>query len=133
VRLLRSGAANHRGVATAAALSAVPNSGAARLTLCVADRWTALALPRAHYYLRARARSGSTDPVFLPRSHDDRRANSLDCCGSCLLSRPDTIRRPPYPTLARILLADYVAITTSGPAAASSETMSGFAAASVIT
>jgi hypothetical protein len=78
---------------------------AAAPTSCLASDRTALALPPAHYCLRPRARSGSTDPVFLPRSHDNRYVNSLTLCGSCSLSRPDRIRRPPYPTLARILLA----------------------------
>jgi hypothetical protein len=58
---------------------------------------TTLALPM----WRARARTGSTDPVFLPRSHDDPIRRLARFHGSCSLSCPDRIRRPPYPTLAR--------------------------------
>ena len=51
---------------------------------------------------RARARSGSPDPVFLPRSHDDPIPRHAHSERSCSLSRPDRIRRPPYPTLAHL-------------------------------
>jgi hypothetical protein len=98
---LSRGAANHRDPATAAVLRDVPESSGAHPTPCVASDRNALALPRDHYCVRARARSGSTAPVFLPRSHDDRCADrDRFFHGSCSLSRPDRTSRPPYPTLA---------------------------------
>lgn len=57
-------------------LEELPVSAAAP-TSCLASDRTVLALPLGHYCLRPRARSGSTDPVFLLRSHDDQYVNFL--------------------------------------------------------
>ena len=74
-----------------------------RVRLVVQTGSVALPTRRSLTFLwRARARSGSPDPVFLPRSHDDPRPSQAHPERSCSLSRPDRIRRPPYPTLAHI-------------------------------
>ena len=71
---LSRGAANHRDAAIASVCGTFRSLPALTRPSVASDR-IALALPRDHYCVRARARSGSTAPVFLPRSHDDRCAD----------------------------------------------------------
>ena len=55
---------------TSASMMMAPRAASSAATMLFPDAMPPVRPTRTNFLLRARARSGSTDPVFLPRSHD---------------------------------------------------------------